>query len=58
MGYAETLTGARARKGEAQGVQSYQNLKGIFANPHISILYMNLFIYPVYTYIYNIYIYI
>ena len=35
MGYAETLTGARARKGEAQGVLSYQNLKGIFANPHI-----------------------
>ena len=36
MGYAETLTGTRARKGEAQGVLSYQNLKGIFANPHIN----------------------
>ena len=26
---------SRARKGEAQGVLSFQNLNGIFANPHI-----------------------
>ena len=35
MGYAETPTGARVCKGEAQGVLSYQNLKGIFTNAHM-----------------------
>ena len=30
-------TRARARKGEAQGVLSYQKATGIFDNPHISI---------------------
>ena len=35
MGYAETPTGARVCKGEAQGVLSYQNLKGIFTNTHM-----------------------
>ena len=32
--HAEILTRARARKGEAQGVLSYQKVKGIFDNPH------------------------
>ena len=35
MGYAEILTRARARQGEAQGVLSYQNLKTVFTNPHM-----------------------
>ena len=35
MGYAEILTRARARKGEAQGVLTYQKVTGIFDNPHI-----------------------
>ena len=33
MGYAEILMRARAHKGEAQGVLSWQNDKGIFATP-------------------------
>ena len=35
MGFAEILTHARARKGEAQGVLSYQKVKGIFDNPQL-----------------------
>ena len=35
MGYAEILARARARKGEAQGVLTYQKVTGIFDNPHI-----------------------
>ena len=37
MGYAAILTRARARKGEAQGVLTYQKVTGIFDNPHIYI---------------------
>ena len=34
VGYAQILTRARARKGEAQGVLTYQKITGIFDNPH------------------------
>ena len=36
MGYAEILTRARARKGEAQGVLTYQKVTGIFDNPQLA----------------------
>ena len=35
MCVAKKPTRARARKGEAQGVLSYQKVTGIFDNPHI-----------------------
>ena len=37
LNVAKNLTRARARKGEAQGVLSYQKVTGIFDNPHIYI---------------------
>ena len=37
LNVAKNLTRARARKGEAQGVLSYQKATGIFDNPHIYI---------------------
>ena len=37
LNVAKNPTRARARKGEAQGVLSYQKVKGIFDNPHIPI---------------------
>ena len=40
---------ARARKGEAQGVLSYQKVEGSFDNPHI---------YYIIKYTYDIYIYL
>ena len=35
LNVAKTRTRARARKGEAQGVLSYQKVKGIFDNPYL-----------------------
>ena len=35
LNVAKNPTRARARKGEAQGVLSYQKVKGIFDNPYI-----------------------
>ena len=35
LNVAKNPTRARARKGEAQGVLSYQKVTGIFDNPHI-----------------------
>ena len=35
LNVARKPTRARARKGEAQGVLSYQKVRGIFDNPHI-----------------------
>ena len=35
LNVAKNLTRARARKGEAQGVLSYQKATGIFDNPHM-----------------------
>ena len=35
LNVAKKTTRARARKGEAQGVLSYQKVTGIFDNPHI-----------------------
>ena len=35
LNVAKTPTRARARKGEAQGVLSYQKATGIFDNPHV-----------------------
>jgi len=35
LNVAKNTTRARARKGEAQGVLSYQKATGIFDNPHI-----------------------
>ena len=35
LNVAKKPTRARARKGEAQGVLSYQKVTGIFDNPHI-----------------------
>ena len=37
LNVAKNTTRARARKGEAQGVLSYQKATGIFDNPHIYI---------------------
>ena len=37
LNVAKKPTRARARKGEAQGVLSYQKVTGIFDNPHIFI---------------------
>ena len=37
LNVAKHPTCARARKGEAQGVLSYQKVTGIFDNPHIYI---------------------
>ena len=36
LNVAKKPTRARARKGEAQGVLSYQKATGIFDNPHIN----------------------
>ena len=36
LNVAKNPTRARARKGEAQGVLSYQKVTGIFDNPHIN----------------------
>ena len=53
---AKNPTRARAGKGEAQGVLSYQKVTGIFDNPHIIyITYITYITYIIYTYIYNIY---
>ena len=41
LNVAKNPTRARARKGEAQGVLSYQKVTGIFDNPHIY-LYMHI----------------
>ncbi len=41
---------ARARKGEAQGVLSYQKVEGSFDNPHI--YYIIKYTYDIYIYIY------
>ena len=38
LNVAKKPTRARACKGEAQGILSYQNVKGIFDNPHIYII--------------------
>ena len=54
MGYVEILTRARARKGEAQGVLTYQKVTGIFDNPHIFNSYIE-FIYCFYiSFLYSI----
>ena len=37
LNVAKNPTRARARKGEAQGVPSYQKARGIFDKPHISL---------------------
>ena len=37
LNVAKNPTRARARKGEAQGVLSYQKVTGIFDNPHIGV---------------------
>ena len=37
LNVAKTPTRARARKGEAQGVLSYQKVTGIFDNPHMKL---------------------
>ena len=38
LNVAKNPTRTRARKGEAQGVLSYQKVTGIFDNPHIYIV--------------------
>ena len=43
LNVAKKPTRARARKGEAQGVLSYQKATGIFDNPHIPILQVGRF---------------
>ena len=42
LNVAKKPTRARARKGEAQGVISYQKVTGIFDNPHMR-MYIPLF---------------
>ena len=39
LNVAKKPTRARARKGEAQGVLSYQKATGIFDNPHVYIIH-------------------
>ena len=51
LNVAKTPTRARARKGEAQGVLSYQKATGIFDNPHIYIYYI-IYILFLFTHIY------
>jgi len=45
LNVAKPPTRARARKGEAHGVLSYQKATGIFGNPHIYYIYYEYFRY-------------